>query len=109
MSDNTPKSFNDFIAKNKAAMAAIDGGPAFPNAHWNNVYGMTLRDYFAGQALNALVAESIAIATAQSTDGERTGFDDFRWDDGESTYAELIAQEAYIVADAMLRAREVKP
>lgn len=46
-----------------------DGGPAFPHANvrqvtnngawkdWHIEHGMTLRDYFAGQALTGLLAE----------------------------------------------------
>jgi hypothetical protein len=37
-----------------------DGGPAFPNndAHGCGYTGMTLRDYFAGQALTGILAAS---------------------------------------------------
>jgi len=68
-----------------------DGGPAFPLEHDGmrgvsivRVYdpGMTLRDWFAGQALRA------------------------RWSDGSPMSAEDAAQFAYQLADAMLAARE---
>ena len=70
-----------------------DGGLAFPipdvpypNGNvqhgWN---GMTLRDWFAGQALVGLVGR------AETNDGL------------------AIAKDAYVIADAMLRAREAKP
>ena len=55
-----------------------DGGPAFPS---------TLRDWFAGQALGALVKEAL------------------EWD--HKSWA-ATAEHAYIIADAMLSAREVK-
>ena len=60
-----------------------DGGPAFPMAsdisgHWS---GMTLRDWFAGQALRA------------------------RWGDGTAMTEIEAAQMAYQLADAMLAER----
>ena len=71
-----------------------DGGPAFP---WEDVgntpnqptphSGMTLRDYFAGQALVALPHRGC-------------GADLDHYD---------TAIAAYQMADAMLKAREVKP
>jgi hypothetical protein len=71
-----------------------DGGPAFPvpDSHHANgqvqygANGMTLRDWFAGQALAGLIA-----------DPSRDGSADDR------------ARYAYAYAAAMLRAREVKP
>jgi hypothetical protein len=63
-----------------------DGGPAFPRHGYNSNDGMTLRDWFAGQALAGLASYVTKGAT----------FDD-------------IAKDAYAIADAMLRAREVKP
>jgi hypothetical protein len=62
-----------------------NGGPAFPvpgDANMNDQEGMFLRDYFAGQALAGMLADS-----------ERSG--------GFSTYA----KDAYSFADAMLRER----
>ena len=70
-----------------------DGGPAFPSEQsetqdgtWNQTFepGMTLRDYFAGQALVGLLASNMG-----------------RVDDG-SSYADL----ALLHADAMLIARK---
>ena len=62
------------------------GGPAFPvvidtgpTVEWFK--GMTLRDYFAAKVMQGLCA-------------------------GNSTDAQQIAKAAYIVADAMLKARE---
>jgi hypothetical protein len=64
-----------------------DGGPAFPfQDGYGRVSGMTLRDWFASQALVGLIA-----------DPSRDGSTDDR------------ARYAYAYADAMLRAREVKP
>jgi hypothetical protein len=66
-----------------------DGGPAFPqgdDGSWGT--GMTLRDWFAGQALAGLLA--CGEAHDEHTDS-------------------VTAGAAYKMADAMLTAREVKP
>ena len=69
-----------------------DGGPAFPNPSGddrdNN--GMTLRDWFAGQALVGWIAST--------RDPEASEWDGTWW-----------ARKAYETADAMLKAREAKP
>ena len=73
-----------------------DGGPAFPHAQrlWDNdaqswavhsVGGMTLRDYFAGQAVSGLYADNNF--TGSHVDA---------------------AKCSYALADAMLKAREAK-
>lgn len=67
-----------------------DGGPAFPTTYIEVEYGssyggMTLRDYFAGQALAGMLANSSARGA---------------W----ATYAE----HSYAQADAMISAREGK-
>ena len=64
------------------------GGPAFPVMYCSE--GMTLRDYFAGQALAGLCVRA-------ADDGQRT---EWRF--------QLIANVALKVADAMLAARERK-
>lgn len=83
-----------------------DGGPAFPvippmeagtpgSGYPFPDAGMTLRDWFAGQALMGLLAmpqEKLQLIIGR----EEYGFDD------------LMAVNAYAMADAMLRAREVK-
>ena len=64
-----------------------DGGHAFPQFdHGNWGVGMSLRDYFAGQALSAMGPS---------------------WFGGAD--ANLAASRAYHVADAMLAAREADP
>ena len=68
------------------------GGPAFPcdltaydEEVVKNFQGMTLRDYFAGQAMNALILER-----------------------ADWKYApETLAKYAYAQADAMLKARDL--
>ena len=66
-----------------------DGGPAFPHtAQWDGITpainhnGMTLRDYFAAAAINEV---------------------------GWHNDINKSAAMAYEIADAMIRAREVKP
>jgi hypothetical protein len=74
-------------------MAQNDGGPAFPQNDLSsygmgpegcNNGGMTLRDWFAGQALGVMLQ-------APETAGETTAD---------------IAQAAYVMADAMIAARD---
>jgi len=63
------------------------GGPAFPSPRWEGwgspQEGMTLRDYFAAEAMQSLLL------------------------DGNYDFSDrnLIAQKAYAFADAMLEAR----
>ena len=57
-----------------------DGGAAFPVAHSHLIQsGMSLRDYFAGKAMQALA---------------------------QGNYFDATARQAYMIADAMLKARE---
>jgi hypothetical protein len=68
-------------------MTINDGGPAFPfQDGYGRVSGMTLRDWFASQAMAGLVPYVVKGATFEN-----------------------VAEDAYKAADAMLRAREVKP
>lgn len=71
-----------------------DGGPAFPKteltAHHKTQVGMSLRDWFAGQALASIPCRSWEGAT------ESTG----------KTIQQLWAKCAYAVADEMLAERE---
>jgi hypothetical protein len=69
------------------------GGPAFPGLHPSKEChyqdaGMTLRDYFAAKAMQGL------IASPRGTPDGRDGTDHY------------YAKCAYIMADAMLKARE---
>lgn len=71
----------------KETMTAGDA-PAFPacnEANNNGTMGMTLRDWFAGQALA----------------GEMTGYNDT----DAALYADAIAARCYEIADAMIAAR----
>lgn len=78
-----------------------NGGQAFPRQQWeydgqSNVLqyqeeGMTLRDYFAAKAMAAIV---------RRWDGHSFG------GGPESPQYKELAEDAYYIADAMLRARE---
>lgn len=67
-----------------------DGGPAFPFT-WAGQEGMSLRDWFAGQALPGLIG-LMAVATKIPDDVEQ-----------------VTAKAAYALADAMLKEREIPP
>ena len=71
-------------------MTTNTGGTAFPvvidmglTVDWSK--GMTLRDYFAAKAMQAMVATDIECGPEQ---------------------VPIIVESAYILADAMLKARE---
>ena len=69
------------MSENKTAKTPIDGGAAFPVAHSYLIQsGMSLRDYFAGKAMQALA---------------------------QGNYFDATARQAYMIADAMLKAREL--
>ena len=80
----------------------FDGGTAFPrldykpygdgSGQWHNEGGMSLRDHFAGLAMQGDIA-GLSINLYEYTDGE----------------LREKAEAAYRMADAMLKAREVKP
>lgn len=69
-------------------MAKNDGGSAFPHVVPLNAYGMTLRDYFAGQALFGLVV--------------------FDRTTSEVSAPHHFAKWSYALADAMLEERKEK-
>lgn len=77
----------------------LSNPPAFPSATSPSPYGawgMTLRDYFAAAALGAVVAH---IEKALNSDGENLDFDP------SGVGAQLVAEDCYTIADAMLAAR----
>lgn len=90
-----------------------DGGPAFPNndSHGCAYTGMTLRDWFAGQALPGLLAQRQEPGDYDgpnsTTDAMDAGivykgnFISHKGDDSE-----YLAEDAYSMADAMLAERE---
>jgi hypothetical protein len=76
-----------------------DGGQAFPCAAnepqgWYATKGMTLRDWFAGQALVGLLSGEIAKSLAEYS--ELNGGD----------LPDNAANYSFIIADAMMKARE---
>jgi hypothetical protein len=87
-----------------------DGGAAFPSViqyfpddtNYRQEQGMTLRDYFAAKALVGLISEPISEITESTcvhctpNDDEQTRY----WAPGER-----LAIAAYVLADAMLKAR----
>jgi hypothetical protein len=61
--------------------------PAFPAMHFDlaeNEHGMTLRDYFAAKAMQAIVSKEVS----------------------HVSWVDEYAKNAYKMADAMLKARE---
>ena len=74
---------------------ARDGGPAFPlqdtfpSSRMDIKKGMSLRDWFAGQALAGMMANC---------------YEDWNFE----THGELVGTEAYRIADSMLKARGKK-
>jgi hypothetical protein len=71
-----------------------DGGPAFPQPYFRGLDGMSLRDYFAAQALTGVLAS----AAEKYLDAY-----------GPGRAHERIAEDAYFLADAMLVARSASP
>ena len=63
-----------------------DGGAAFPTQ--NGSRGMSLRDYFAGQALHAVIVSNLPM------------------DEGSIWSPEFVAESVYVMADAVMKARE---
>ena len=68
------------------AVKRNDGGPAFPRDGWAPEDGMSLRDYFAGQALAGLCANMQVDRFIEMSVGHMAGL-------------------SYMYADAMLRER----
>lgn len=80
-----------------------DGGPAFPESisddgPWG---GMTLRDYFAAKAMILQADEGISVEAISEVIGiDRSQHD---W---QTHWPMYVANRAYAIADAMLKARE---
>jgi len=72
--------------------------PAFPNAHYHNVSGMTLRDYFAAKAMQGYIS-------ARGWHPDFVFPEDFSFDEGKRA-ADAVSVSAYKWADEMLKARE---
>ncbi len=71
------------------------GGPAHPTNNWQKLVpqstgyheGMTLRDYFAAKAMQTLLRTANGAV-------------------GVNLYEHRVAETAYVIADAMLKARQ---
>ena len=83
-------------------MTKNDGGPAFPQEYLDGMRnphrGMTLRDYFAGQAMAGFFAHPDVFAPYAGK-GEKP-------EDRAARMVDSIAVTAYSVADAMLAERD---
>jgi hypothetical protein len=85
--------------------AINDGGPAFPvpDSHHANgqvqygANGMTLRDWFAGQALSGILSKAI--------NPNNQGNDSVDWASTRAPGPNRASGDAYEYADAMLAAR----
>lgn len=91
---------------NEATQPIDDGGSAFPShGSMGEVVhdGMSLRDWFAGQAMNMLLG-------GYDRDARRFKESLLHKPDPEgSSHAEMLAGDAYIIADAMIAARKARP
>lgn len=86
-----------------------NGGTAFPftektgdGSRWHSHEGMSLRDYFAGQAL----------ANPSICDGKAPEWQLRKWFGEHATNItreQIISKQAHAVADAMLKARKEIP
>jgi len=95
-----------------------DGGTAFPLVvrHERDEYsaGMSLRDYFAAKAMQAMVGNFRVVnhrnpridGDVTTTEPHREMMLDHNLKTGEHEGAAEIAADAYAIADAMLKARK---
>jgi len=83
-----------------------DGGPAFPREDYQTDYaggqrGMTLRDYFAAKAMAAMLSHNEKLCIRLANEPEHV-------DAVPRSTACCVAEGAYEMADAMLKAREAR-
>lgn len=74
-----------------------DGGSAFPRIsdEWvEHQRGMSLRDYFAAKAMQSII------------NNYKTRSDSEKFIEDREFFYDIIAEESYKLADAMLKARE---
>jgi hypothetical protein len=85
-----------------------DGGPAFPNrgdnTPTNPIYdGMSLRDWFAGKAVNGMLSQPPATFMSKHKSLWEPALEKSEhW----TQFAAKVAELGYDIADAMLAARE---
>lgn len=79
-------------------------GPAFPcqGGELLPARDMPLRVWLAGQAIAGLIAGYDFEMRERSVSKVRTGFDDNMAGAGSSTWAQSLASDARLIADAML-------
>jgi len=91
----TTKELVDALREAMKPKVIYHGGPAFPT-HLNLTRGMTLRDYFAAKALPCALKQLMHDYT----------LDDPKWSWDDDIDNDLLADSAYKIADAMLKASE---
>ena len=75
-----------------------DGGPAFPRDHAHDGHnGLSLRDYFAAKALQGLACSDTTLWPSGADEAD------------DPPDALFMARTAYMIADAMLAARNARP
>jgi hypothetical protein len=72
-----------------------DGGPAFPwGEHGARLGGMTLRDWFAGQAISGMFTNEMVLRNVRNK-SQKKGID----------FSAEVAFQAYTLADEMIKER----
>ncbi len=103
-----PETETMLLSAMKSDSPINDGGPAFPSEQghtpdleWNQTFerGMTLRDWFAGQALSGILADP---NTHVGFTDETTGSG---WSNDPRKFITEVSESAYEHADAMIAAR----
>lgn len=89
-----------------------DGGPAFPHTHiigingmlhdTQSIGGMSLRAYFAGQAMQAMLTSGYSFPSAAAMIRDKA-------EQAGETVEQFVCRNAAKHADAMIAALEVKP
>jgi hypothetical protein len=86
-----------------------NGGPAFPNMAPNSSGphiaardGMTLRQYYAAQAMHAMIIKTPLLERVTYSDGSVVGADE----DLFISHRQAVADAAFLYADAMLAAEQ---
>jgi len=67
-----------------------NNAPAFPNSHFSDISGMSLRDYLAAKAMQAILTHGKTLYQEQDA----------------FFHIENVAADAYNIADAMLAERD---
>ena len=91
-------------------MTTNTGGPAFPTTkpleHWGDPnQGMTLRDYFAAKAMLGLMGTERAEEYVDEN-GDEMNYEEAGHTGTLYVHTDFLAEEAYMIADMMLKARK---